>query len=125
MTQMLRANPLAHATDSAFNMRNHGMHPGHHRGFCGCAPAFCSRLRRTYIGIIHLNEACEPVRGISLCHGLPDLVTRDSDRPVAFDLKYPLKGEHGDAAFLLSHQEDHSEPHFLRGFSLYERWCKR
>ena len=35
---------------------------------------------------------------------------------VAFDLQHPLKQEHGDAAFLPSHQKDHPEP-FPQGCS--------
>jgi hypothetical protein len=38
------------------------------------------------------------------------VMAHDPDRPVALDLQHPLKGEHGDAALLSAHQEDHPEP---------------
>jgi len=87
-----------------------GFHRDHHFRLPGCAPASCSRLGSTEVGIVYLNEACELVVGISFCHGLSDLVAHGPDGPVSFDLKHPLKREHGDAALLAAHQKDHPEP---------------
>lgn len=77
------------------------------------------------IGIIQFDQPGQLARGIALRHGLADLMPHDPHRFISLDLQDPLQRQHGRAAFLLPHQEDHPEPFSQGCFGLMKNRAGR
>lgn len=99
---------LAHGGKPGFISRGFHRHPDF--GFTRGATATFAWFGAADLGIIQFDQPGQLVRGLALRHGRADLMAHDPHRFISPDLKDPLPRQHGGAAFLSPHQEDHPEP---------------
>lgn len=93
-------------------------HGYHHLGLAGRSPATFAGFRSPEVGVVHLEQTSQLVVGVPFSHSLANLVAHGPHGFIGFNFQHPLQGQHGNAAFLASHQPDHPEPFVQRGSGL-------
>ena len=107
---LLAADPVNHPHRGKPWLGFRGFHGHHHLGLAGGAASTFTGFGSPEVGVVHLDQASQFIVGVPCSHGLANLVPHGPHRLVRLDLQHPLQGQHGDAAFLASHQPDHPEP---------------
>ena len=97
-----------------------GFHGYHHLGLASGATSTFAGLGSTEVGVVHFDQAGQLVVRIPCGPGFANLVAHGPHGFVALDFQHALQSQHGDAAFLATHQPDHPEPFGQRGSGLVE-----
>ena len=83
--------------------------------FFGSATAPTFDLPAAKEGIVHLDETGQLIAAIPMGHRAADLVAHRPDGLVGTDAQESLCFEHGDAVFVVAHEQDQPEPLPQRG----------
>lgn len=79
-------------------------------GACRLVPPLPLDDAMAELCIIQLNETSQLVAAVPLGHRRPDLMAHRPDGLIGSDAQEPLGFQHGDAMFVVAHEQDQPEP---------------
>src|SRR5660398_267216 len=109
MASGAEARDHLHSSQSGLIVRGFRRH--YHFGLAGGAAAALPGLGSPEVSVVHLNQAGEFIMSIPVGQGFANLVAHGPHGFVGLDLQHSLHRQHGDAAFLASHQPYQPKPY--------------